>query len=122
MSCKNVLQKNRKIEKKTPALESIFIKVVDLRHATLLKKTPAQVFSCEFCEIFENFVFEKKLLPPVAASEDEQNKTKLLHIRFRLSNCYLWMIRYESIILAAFENELVIIFFYDKPKVKMRQK
>ena len=27
----------------------------------LLKKTPAQVFSCEYCEIFKNTCFEKQL-------------------------------------------------------------
>ena len=27
--------------------------------ATFLKKTPAQVFSCDFCEMFKNTVFEE---------------------------------------------------------------
>ena len=31
--------------------------------------------------------------PPVAASEDEHDETKLLHITSRLNKCYLWMIR-----------------------------
>ena len=31
------------------------------RLATLLKKTPAQVFSCEFCEILKNTFFTEHL-------------------------------------------------------------
>ena len=39
-----------------------FNKVTGLRFATLLKKeTLAQVFSCEFCEIFKNAFFAKHL-------------------------------------------------------------
>ena len=34
--------------------------------ATLLKKYPTQVFSCEFCEIFKNSFFY--WTPPVTAS------------------------------------------------------
>ena len=37
-----------------------------LRPASLLKKTQAQVFSCEFCEIFQNIFFHRTT--PVAAS------------------------------------------------------
>ena len=33
---------------------------------TLLKETPTQVFSCEYCEIFRNSFFHRT--PPVAAS------------------------------------------------------
>ena len=40
-----------------------FNKVTGLRFATLLKKeTLAQVFSCDFCEIFKNAFFAKHLL------------------------------------------------------------
>ena len=36
-------------------LQSLFFnKVAGLRPATLLKKTHAQAFSCEFCEVFKN--------------------------------------------------------------------
>ena len=45
----------------------VFNKVVELRPATLLKKTLAQVFSCEFYKISKN-VFSYRT-PPVAASE-----------------------------------------------------
>ena len=37
-----------------------------LQPATLLKETLAQVFSCEFCEIFKKTFFHRT--PPVAAS------------------------------------------------------
>ena len=35
----------------------LFNKVPGLRLATSLKKTPTQVFSCEYCETFKNNVF-----------------------------------------------------------------
>ena len=40
----------------------VFNKVAGLRSATLLKKeTLAQVFSCEFCEIFKNTFFTEHI-------------------------------------------------------------
>ena len=42
-------------------------KVSHLRPATLFKKTLAQVFSCEFCEIYKSTFFHRA--PLVAASE-----------------------------------------------------
>ena len=36
-------------------MKSLFNKVAG---ATLLKKTPTQMFSCEICEIFQNIYFE----------------------------------------------------------------
>ena len=41
-------------------------------HETLLKKTPAQVFSCEFCEIFNNTFLTELLRMPAS------NSTKVL--------------------------------------------
>ena len=38
-----------------------FNKVTSLRPATILKKTLAQVFSCEFCEISKNIFFKEHL-------------------------------------------------------------
>ena len=38
------------------------------RPATLLKKTPAQVFSCEYCKIFKNIYFEDHLQTAASAS------------------------------------------------------
>ena len=43
-----------------------FNKVAGVRPATLLKKTLAQVFSSEFCEIFKSTYFHET--SPVAAS------------------------------------------------------
>ena len=48
-------------------LEPLFNNVTGLSPATLLKKTLAQVFSCEFCENSKNIFFYR--IPPVAASE-----------------------------------------------------
>ena len=45
---------------KTPVLESLFKKQAT-QLATSLKITPAQVFSCEYCEFFTNAYFEKHL-------------------------------------------------------------
>ena len=42
-------------------LESLLIKLQALRHGTLLKKTPTQVFFCEICGIFKNTHFEEHL-------------------------------------------------------------
>ena len=44
----------------------IFILKLYLTPAALLKKRLAQVFSCEFCDIFKNNVFYRT--PPVVAS------------------------------------------------------
>ena len=38
-------------------IESLLTKLQGLRPATLLKKTPRQVFSSEYCEIFRNTFF-----------------------------------------------------------------
>ena len=43
-----------------------WIKLQDFWPATLLKKTPTQVFFCEYCEIFKNSFFYRTIL--VAAS------------------------------------------------------
>ena len=40
----------RKIDRKTLVLEYILIKLQTFSSATLLKKSPAQVFSCQFFE------------------------------------------------------------------------
>ena len=38
-------------------LESLVNKIVKLQPATLLKRVPTQVFSCEFCEVFNSTIF-----------------------------------------------------------------
>ena len=51
--------------------QSFFInKVAVLTPVTLLKKTPAHVFSCEFCEISKNTISYRT--PPMAASREIQ--------------------------------------------------
>ena len=42
-------------------LESLLIKFQGFRPATLLKKTPTQVLSCEYCEIFQITFFKEHL-------------------------------------------------------------
>ena len=37
------------------------IKLQPFRSATLLKETPTQLFSCDYCEIFKNTYFEEHL-------------------------------------------------------------
>ena len=57
--------------------KSLFNKVAGLRSTTLLKKTTlAQVFSCEFCEIFKSkiFCYYKELWRP-RSSERSYNTT-----------------------------------------------
>ena len=48
-----------------------FNKVADLRPVTLLTEALAQVFSCEFCEIFKN-TFSYRT-PQVAVSENKKH-------------------------------------------------
>ena len=44
-----------------------FNKVADLRPPILLKETPTQLLSCEYCEIFKKAYFEEHI--PTAAFE-----------------------------------------------------
>ena len=48
-------------------------------HATLLEKTPAQVFSCEFCEIFKN-TFLTELLRMPASNSTQVLRTSLFQM------------------------------------------
>ena len=47
----------RKSRKTTPMLVSLFDKVASLQVCNSIKKNPAQVFSCEICEIFKSTFF-----------------------------------------------------------------
>ena len=49
------------INRSIPVLQSLFNKVQSLRSETLLKKTPTQVFSLLYCEIFKSTYFEEHL-------------------------------------------------------------
>ena len=58
---KSVLEHFAKITRKH--LFQSFFNVAGLRSETLFKReTPAQVFSCEFCEIFKKIAFTEHLL------------------------------------------------------------
>ena len=57
---KGVLRNFAKFTGKQLCLSLFFNKVAD-RPTTLLKKTLAQVFSCEFCEISKNTCFTEHL-------------------------------------------------------------
>ena len=67
-SKKGVLRNFTKFTGKHLCHRVFFNKVAGLRPATLLKKTLAQVFSCEFSEISKNNFSYRT--PPVAASGD----------------------------------------------------
>ena len=56
----------RNIHRKTPVLESLFSKVKDWRPATLLQRDSTQLFSCEYCEFFQNIFLYRT--PPLAPS------------------------------------------------------
>ena len=51
-----------------PLLESIFKKVAGLQACNFTKKRLQHKFSCEYCEIFENTCFEKRLRIAASAS------------------------------------------------------
>ena len=51
---KGVLKNFAKFTEKYLRWNLFFNKVADLSPATLLKKPPTQVFSCEFCKILKN--------------------------------------------------------------------
>ena len=71
---KGVLENFAKFTVKHRCQSLIFNKVTGLRPATLLKKEAlAQVFSCDFCEIFKNTFFYQT--PPVAASDQYLTQT-----------------------------------------------
>ena len=68
------------------------------------QKTQAQVFSVNFAGFLRTPFFKNIL---VAASEDEHDETKLLHMTSQLNKCY--------------QNGHAVTFFCSRPKVKMRQ-
>ena len=68
-SVKRVFLKNSKdSQENTCARVSFLIKLQTSGYDFIKKETPAQVLSCEFCEIFKNTFFYRTL--PVAASVD----------------------------------------------------
>ena len=75
---KGVLKNFTKFTGKHLCQSLFFNKVAGLRPATLLKKTLAQVFSCDFCEISKNTFFHRT--PLVAASKATTMEVKRLKI------------------------------------------
>ena len=66
--------------------QSLFLnKVAGLRPVTLLKKTLAQVFFCEFCEIFKNTFFPKHLWATASGDRVKINVVIVMDSRFLLS-------------------------------------
>ena len=72
-----------KIHRKRPVLKSLFNKVAVLGSATLLRKTPRQMLSCEICEIFKNNYFEEHLWP---------SASKLYLKRDSNTGVFLWIL------------------------------
>ena len=58
---KGVVRKFAKLTGRTCAKVSSFNKVTDLILQFYLKKTPAQVFSCDFCKMFKKTYFTEHL-------------------------------------------------------------
>ena len=71
---KGVLTNFTKFTGKHLCQSLFFNKVSDLRPAALFKKSMAQVFSCEFCEISKNTFLTEHLW--TAASEEKRKKEK----------------------------------------------
>ena len=47
------------IHRKTPVLESLFNKVAYLKACNFIKETPPQMFSYEYCEVFQKILFKE---------------------------------------------------------------
>ena len=94
--------------------------------ATLLKKTPAQVFSWEHCKIFENTYIEKHLR--TAASDSSYILFKKLNKIVQKPDCLsvsFWNIKLLSFVLNNFITRchslsFSVIFFYSLPFVVNR--
>ena len=65
ISTGSVLWKKLLLKLSQYSQEKLLLQSLASRPATLLKKTPTQVFSCEYCKIFKNIYFEEHL--PTAA-------------------------------------------------------
>ena len=86
-SLKKVFLKFRKIHRKTSVPESLFKTVAGLRSFFIKKGHLAEVFSCEFCEIFKNTFFHKT--PTVAVSYDHAHIGRFPNLHsstFKLQN------------------------------------
>ena len=90
-------------------------KTLEENSTTLLKKTLAQVFSYEFCEIFKNIFFYRT--PPVTASGFVNSYTRVFYKiaeefeRNQLSFQQKIWLRHTNVFLAILSNFLENIFF-----------
>ena len=59
-----ILKKIRRVSKKTPRLECLFIKDAGLKACVFIEKneTTTHVFSCEYCEFFKSFFIERLII------------------------------------------------------------
>ena len=78
--------KFRKIDRKTPAPESLFNKNAGAACNFIKKETLAQVFSCEFCEISKNTFFYRT--PLVAAFVQNDYKDDWLTMKTNIQYTY----------------------------------
>ena len=101
-------EKIRKLYKEVPVLESLFKKV------SRNKETPAQVFSCEFCEAFKSTIFTEHF-------RYEVGNSLLKCFTFRsLTNSYLIVWSFSMLIakticvisISCFSIFSITIFFY----------
>ena len=59
---KGIFKTFRNIHRKTAVLESLFNKAAGLAYlATLMKETPSQTLSIEYCEVLKNTLFKQHL-------------------------------------------------------------
>ena len=109
--------KIRKLYKETPVLESLFKKV------SRNKETPAQVFSCEFCEAFKNTFFAEHLRWSWSLSFKKfyvQEFTKRFLSEQQQTNSYLIVWSFFTLIaktifaisISCFSIFSITIFFY----------
>ena len=85
---KKVFLKISQNTQKTPVSESFFLIRLQAQACNFIKKeTQAQVFSCEFCEIFKNSLFYRT--PPVAASNFSQLILSIFLFPQHFSQCIL---------------------------------
>ena len=90
-------------------MESLFNKV---RSETLLKETPTQEFSCEYCEIFKSTYFEED--QGTAASESSEEKCTAFYSP-SLSLCNLYFLFNKGKDTSAIPQPSVHEFVYVLP-------
>ena len=103
--------KFHKIHRKTPVPDPFFNNVTGLRLTTLLKKTLAQVFTGEFCEIFMNSFSYKT---PLVAASGLTCKANSSNLSIQDILCLLiswWFFLFNQHISSAYRFILTIFLF-----------